>query len=82
MATAKLKKLSKTLSYTHCMNDLKRLSVIEMKIKQEEVHLMTEVKEGAKKIFKAINLELPERVVYRSNSIEKLVVPTSYEIQQ
>ncbi len=79
---AKLKKISKNLSYSRCMNDLKRLSVVEMKVKDEEVHLLTEVKEGAKKMFKAVNLELPKRIIYRSNPVQEFVVPTSLEIQQ
>ena len=31
-------------SYPDCMDDLKSLSVVEMKIKSEEMHVMTEIK--------------------------------------
>ena len=45
----KLKKLEKTLSYLSCVEDLKRLDVVEIKIKDSEMHLLTEIKLGAKK---------------------------------
>lgn len=73
----KLKQVSKTLSYGHCLNELKCLSVVEMKVNDEEVHLLTELKQGAKKMFEAIKLQVPERVVYRSSPLVEYVVPTS-----
>ena len=75
MLDKKLKKLEKELSYSESMNDLKRLDVVEIKIKNEEMHLLTEIKEGAKKIFKAMQMKLPEKIQYQSSSFPQIVVP-------
>ena len=47
-----------------------------MKVKEEEIHLLTEIKEGAKKIFKAMQMKLPEKIQYQSPNYPEIVVPT------
>lgn len=76
----KLKKYSKEASYADCLADLKRVHVAELKIKQEEVHLLTEMKEGAKKLFKCLGTPLPEKIIYQSSRLPIFVVPRFPEI--
>ena len=66
----------KKSSYSGCMDDLKALHVIEMKVENEDLHLLTEIKKGTKKLFKATKLSFPDRIVYQSPSLPKYVVPT------
>ena len=73
--TQYLLKKYKKASYPDCMDDLKSLSVVEMKVKDEELHMLTEIKKNAKKFFKCLDLEVPEKTVYQSNPNIKFVVP-------
>lgn len=62
-------------SYPDCMDELKQLHVVEMKVKDEELHLLTEVKKKAKKLFSCINLNVPEKILYQSNPNIQFVGP-------
>ena len=57
------------------MDDLKNLNVVEMKVKDEEMHVMTEIKKNAKKLFNCLNLEIPEKILYQSNPEIQFVGP-------
>lgn len=72
---SRLKKSFKDSSYGDCLDELKQVHVVEMKAKEEEIHLLTEVKAKAKKLFKSIKLSIPDRVIYHSNPAVQLVVP-------
>jgi len=68
-------KYKKKASYPDCMDDLKNLNVVEMKVKDEEMHVMTEIKKNAKKLFNCLNLEIPEKILYQSNPEIQFVGP-------
>ena len=73
----RLKKLSKNLSYRSCMDALNELRVVEFKVRDEEYHILTEIKARVKKVFKSIKMGIPDRVVYKSLKVKKFVVPGS-----
>ncbi len=72
---SRMKKLDKNLSYMNCLKDLKALSVVEMKVDKEEMHVLTKIKTGASKIFKALKMRAPKKVLFRSNPEMQYVVP-------
>lgn len=69
------KKYKDKASYPDCLDELKQLSVVEMQVKNEEMHMLTQVKKNAKKMFAALNLEVPEKVIYDSNPNAQYVGP-------
>lgn len=69
------KKYKKKASYADCIDDLKQLSVVEMKVKDEELHLLTEIKKNAKKMFSCLKMNLPEKILYQSNPEIRFVGP-------
>ncbi len=73
--TINLSKKYKKASYPDCLDELKQLSVVEMKVKNEEIHVLTEIKKNAKKMFSCLKLELPEKVLYQSNPEVQFVGP-------
>lgn len=76
MMKIKLTKKYKTnFSYPDCLDELKQVSVVEMKVKNEEMHILTEVKRNAKKMFSCLNMKLPEKVLYQSNKNIEFVGP-------
>ena len=75
LLTQYLLKKYKNASYPDCMDDLKSLSVVEMKVKDEELHMLTEIKKNAKKFFKCLDLKVPEKMIYQSNSDVQFVGP-------
>jgi transposase len=75
LMTINLSKKYKKASYPDCLDELKQLSVVEMKVKNEEIHVLTEIKKNAKKMFSCLKLELPEKVLYQSNPEVQFVGP-------
>lgn len=69
------KKFKGKASYPDCLDDLKQLSVVEMKVKEEELHLLTEIKSNAKKMFSVLNLKTPQKVIYQSDPEAVFVGP-------
>ena len=69
------KKYKGKASYPDCLDGLKQLSVVEIKVKNEELHMLTQVKKNAKKMFTCLNLKVPEKVIYESNPNVQYVGP-------
>ena len=75
MANKLAKKYKGKASYPDCLDELKQLAVVEMKVKNEELHLLTEIQKNAKKLFSCLNMKPPEKVLYQSNSDIQFVGP-------
>ncbi len=71
----KLKAAYPDASYGQCMEDLKQLHVVELNMKENDVHLLTDINAGAKKIFKSLKIILPEKIQFQSSNLPKFVVP-------
>jgi len=59
----KLVSHQKDISWTEVMHDLKRLKAIGLKIKNSEVILRTELKDGASVAFRALSMRPPNRIL-------------------
>jgi transposase len=70
----KLKKHNKDISYPESIASLKRLQVVNMKIKGRLVHMTTKVESKAKLVFKAINMREPQKILYDEYTGSKSVV--------
>ncbi len=68
-------KYKEKVSYPDCLDELKQYSVVEMKVKDEEMHILTELKKNAKKMFTSLKLDIPDKVVYQSNPLVQFVGP-------
>ena len=75
LARSLAKKYKGKASYPDCLDELKQLSVVEMKVKNEEIHMLTQIKKNAKKMFACLNLKVPEKIIYESNPLIQYVGP-------
>ena len=62
--TKKLKEFFPKESYQDCLNDLKNLHIVIMNITKRAVHLRTEVLAEAQKIFDALKMKPPDKIIY------------------
>lgn len=70
----KLKSYNKNTSYPESITSLKRLQVVNMKIKGRSVHMTTSLESTAKSVFRAINMHLPEKIIFDEYTESKSVV--------
>lgn len=59
----KLKSNNKNNSYPESIASLKRLKVVQMKIKGKGVHMITTIEKEAKLVFNVINMRPPEKII-------------------
>jgi len=70
----KLKEYDKNTSYPEILAALERLKVVNLKIKGKAVHILTHLEATGKTAFNAINLRIPEKIVYDEYGQSKSVV--------
>lgn len=59
-------------SYTQVMRDLSALQAVSLKIKDKQVKIRTELKDGASHIFRAIGMRPPNRILH--SELENVVI--------
>jgi len=62
----KLKEKNKDASYPESMSSLKRLQVVDMKICDKSLHILTEAEPKTKEVFKAMKMQLPDKILYNA----------------
>lgn len=69
-----LKNISKELSFSNVMDDIKKIKAVKLNIQGSSYILRTELQGDAHLAFKAVRLKIPPRIVGGSSNKDKSVV--------